>query len=352
MDCMPLEQEVEIGRWPRVRARVRRLQQGEVPAVTALGDDRMVEYFRENGPKLDADTTGLKPYTPLRDPDLLSELLRTFARDEAPSEAEVVAFYRHYGPLGGWWGEDTFIYPAWAQGLAAEDRSRLFADRRMLLAEPLWWVRREARGLRLTYELYAGLRQERVDSLRSLIGEVSPGKRLVGVHILAGQLFRDVSDDPPSEAEADPAPPAAAKEAVARLKRESLYRQLAARLLTHQLNLAESRSRRRWVEHWVDAQARRGDRPLGRRRPDTLEPVRVRQVDTMLAAAYLQLAEIVSQQAALRQCPGCRGLFFPRRTNQHYCTARCGDAARQRAYHRDRTQRDRSAKPKRRKRGA
>lgn len=124
---------------------------------------------------------------------------------------------------------------------------------------------------------------------------------------------------------------------MARLRGESLHRRLAARLLANQLNnLAESKSRRRWVEHWVEAQGRWSDQPFGHRLPDALDLARVRQVDTMLAAAYLQLAQIVAQESALRQCPGCRGLFFPRRTNQHYCTARCGDAARQRTYYRRR----------------
>ena len=132
--------------------------------------------------------------------------------------------------------------------------------------------------------------------------------------------------------------PEKAKRSGETIRTKSLYRRLATKLLADQLNLAEQRSRRWWVEHWLDARLERGDRPSGRPRPDALELTRVRRVSTLVTAAYLQLAGPVEQRAALRQCSGCGGVFFPRRTNQQYCTARCGDAARQRTYYQRRKQ--------------
>jgi hypothetical protein len=62
-----------------------------------------------------------------------------------------------------------------------------------------------------------------------------------------------------------------------------------------------------------------------------------------MSAMYLQLGDAVEERTVLRQCPGCDRLFHPKRRNQDYCTARCGDAARQRSYYRDR--KEKSARP-------
>ncbi len=335
---VPLEQEIDVGRWPRVRARLRPLRAEEMPPTAeAMDDNRLVEYYAEDSSDPVPDSTGLRPYTPLRDPDVLPEMVRTFARDESPSEAEVVAFYAGYGPLGGWRPKDGTWYPDWVARVDPEHPDRVLTDARMIYTEPLWWVREKARGLRLTYQLYAGLRDDRTDFLRSLLGEVPKGKKLAGVHIIAGRLLRDVVDDPEAETR-DADVPEKARPSLEFVRNKSQCRQLATKLLADQLNLAEQRSHRWWVDHWLEAQLDRRDRPSGRPRPEALELTRVRRVSTLWAAAYLQLAELVDQRAALRQCVGCGGVFFPRRTNQQYCTARCGDAARQRAHYRERKQ--------------
>ena len=62
--------------------------------------------------------------------------------------------------------------------------------------------------------------------------------------------------------------------------------------------------------------------------------VRVSSFHGLDTALHLQLGELVARDLALPHCIGCQRLFYPRRTDQRYCTAACGDATRQRGYYR------------------
>jgi hypothetical protein len=258
--------------------------------------------------------------------------MHLFGREQAPSDDEVVAFYRRYGPLGGPADADGGQpVPAWTARLAPEDRERLPMEVLRFACEPLWWVREQARELRLTYDLYVGLRADDLPSLRRLLGGAPVGKRIDGIHILQGQLFRDVADvQVPSGATPDPGVGRQLAELEPMSGKDC--RRWAAALVARQLTRAEARVARSWEMDWST------DVPPTPPGPDSggeeLDVVRVLHCLDLMAAAYLHLGELVQQRAALRQCPGCSRLFYPGRANKQYCSAACGDATRQRTYYR------------------
>jgi hypothetical protein len=291
----------------------------------------MVEYFKGEGNTALIDPVALSDYLPLQERDLLTTVMHLFGREQAPSDHEVVGFYRRYGPLGGPVWIDGAPLPAWATRLAPADRERLPMEVLRFACEPLWWVREQIGELRLTYDLYLGLRDNDLPSLRRLLGGVPAGKRIADIYIVEGQLFRDVVDEkgPPS-AEGHPRPgrepaklePMSGKDC----------RLWAAALVARQLSKAETRVARIWEMAWPT------DVPPGPLAPDSggedLEVVRVVRCPDLMAPIYLQMGELVQQRAALHQCPGCGRLFYAGRANKQYCSAACGDATRQRTYYR------------------
>ncbi len=177
-----------------VQARIRKLREGEAPASGAVDEHRMVEYFKGGGNTTLIDPVALSDYLPLQERDLLITVLHLFGREQSPSDDEVVAFYRRYGPLAGPVSIDGAPLPAWVARLQPADRERLPMAVIRFACEPLWWVREQARELRLTYNLYLGLRDNDLPSLRRLLGGVPAGKQIANIYIVEGQLFRDVAD--------------------------------------------------------------------------------------------------------------------------------------------------------------
>ena len=314
-----------------VQARIRRLREGEAPASGAVDDHRMVEYFKGEGNAALPDQIDPSLYQPLEERELLTTVMHLFGREQSPSDDEVVAFYRRYGPLAGVADTDEGPLPSWAARLRPADRERLPMEAIRFACEPLWWVREQARELRLTYDLYLGLRDNDLPSLRRLLGGVPAGKRIADIYIVEGQLFRDVVDEkgPPS-AEGDPG--SGGEPAELEPMSGKYCRLWAAALVARQLAKAEAHVGRSWQASWpIDAPPRSPEPDSG---GEDLEVVRVVRVHDLMAAVYLQLGELVQQRAVLRQCPGCGRLFYPGRANKQYCSAACGDATRQRTYYR------------------
>jgi len=328
-----LETARGLARWGRygVQARIRRLREGEAPAGGAVDDQRMVEYFKGEGNAALIDQVAFSDYLPLQERDLLTTVMHLFGREQSPSDDEVVAFYRRYGPLGGAVSTNEGVFPPWAARLRPADRERLPMEVIRLACEPLWWVREQARELRLTYDLYLGLRDNDLPCLRRLLGGVPAGKRIADIYIVEGQLFRDVVDEkgPPS-AEGEPGSGREPAELEPMSGKDC--RLWAAALVARQLTKAEAHVARSWQISWpIDAPPRSPE-------PDSsgedLVVVRVVHCHDLMAPIYLQLGELVQQRAVLRQCPGCSRLFYPGRANKQYCSPACGDATRQRTYYR------------------
>ncbi len=316
-----------------VQARLRRLREGEAPATGVVDDHRMVEYFKGAGDTALIDLIDSSLYQPLQERDLLTTVMHLFGREQSPSDDEVVAFYRRYGPLAGVADTDEGPLPSWAARLRPTDRRLLPKEVFRFACEPLWWVREQARELRLTYDLYLGLRQNDLPSLRRLLGGVPVGKQIADIYIVEGRLFRDVADPQlpvPVTAEGDSGPgrepaglePMSGKDCC-------LW---AAALVARQLTEAEARVARSWRIYWpIDTPPRSPEADSG---GEDLDVVRVVHFHDLMAPIYLQLGELVQRRELLRQCPGCSRLFYPGRANKQYCSTACGDATRQRTYYR------------------
>jgi len=345
-----------LGLWPQVRARVRTAQEWELPAGAGVRDDRVVEFWQATGSGLHIlDDSGL--YSPLREPDLLGKFTHVFAGQRLPTDKAVVDFYAQYGPLQEFVIIDDQRLPIWTQRLDPQDQERLSAEARHGLIEPLWWVREQALELRLTYDLYVALKERRTASLRALLGDLPSGKRILSMYILAGRLMRDLVEEQevgrgenlsrqegvvrrPAGSFAMESQPSGAGAPPPRLRplTEEEARYWGRMVLTSQLNAAEERSIRRWVPQeqiLPQAYSRRGE-PDGGAPEDSLELVRVRGFSGLTTALYLQLGDLLERDAVLRHCPGCQRLFYPARSDQIYCDARCGDAARQRVHYAER----------------
>jgi len=189
----PYEAELASGLWPRVQARIRPLYDWERPPEVAPGDERMVEFFRHR-----AGTTELNNidwYFPLRERDLVGEFMHLFGGETEATDAKVIDFYARYGPLREWVRRENGTFPTWGLRLESQAQEQLPSEARARLCEPLWWLRERARELRLTYDLYRALKENRVAFIRALIGGVPQGKRLIGLSILGGRIIRDVTDD-------------------------------------------------------------------------------------------------------------------------------------------------------------
>jgi hypothetical protein len=314
-----------------VRARIRPLREGEAPASGAVDERRMVEYFEEEDNTAAPDQIGLSLYHPLQERDLLPTVLHLFGREQPPSDEEVVAFYGRYGPVAGAESVDGALLPAWAARVAPVRREQLPVEVIRFACEPLWWVREQAREVRLTYYLYLGLRDNDLPSLRRLLGGVPAGRRIDEIYLLHGQLFRDVVDlQPATHAEGDArSAPEPTELAPMSGKQCRLW---AATLVARQLTDAERRVVRGWEMTWsVDPSPATSDPDAG---GEDLEVTRVVRCHDLMAAVYLHLGELVQAGAALRQCPGCGKLFYSGRADKRYCSPTCGDATRQRTYYR------------------
>ena len=344
------------GSWSRVRARIRPLRPAEAPAASPTLDGRMVEFFRQHGPFLEPDWPEDWSYNPLREPKLLTEFLHVFGRDQAPTDDEVIWFYGQYGRLGELTIVGNQYVPLWVDRLEAQDQQRLLADKGGLdWCEPVWWLRERGREMQLLYQLYLGLQENRLNSIRSLLGPVPEGKRICGIAIVAGTVIRDVAAEHTrirgvpdrSTLERLEAAPPESEQKLQPLSDEECVR-WARRLLASRLTAGEGRTFTEWVDVRQALEYATKGEPDGNPRSGTAGLVRVRSVQSLLAALYAHLGQLVSAGVVLRQCPGCDRLFYPGRSDQQYCDRRCGDAARQRVYYRDRKENGaaRSAKRK------
>jgi len=333
---------IPLGSWPRVRARLRALRPAEAPAASPTPDGRMVEFFRYERGLFWPDWPEESSYNPLREPTLLTDFLHLFGRDQAPTDEEVIGFYGQYGSLRDYTVIGEQYAPLWMDRLELKDQQRLLAEKAGLdWCEPVWWLRERGREMRLLYQLYLGLQENRLNSLRSLLGPVPEGKSVCGIQIVAGTVIRDVAaDHPRMRGLPDPSTRESLEAAASDLERrlrplddeECVF--WARRLLASRLNAGEGSIITEWVDVRQALQSATKGEPDGSPRGGTAGLVRVRSVRTLLGALYVQLGELVGAGAVLRQCPGCDRLFYPGRSDQEYCDRRCGDAARQRIYYR------------------
>lgn len=342
------------GSWPRVRARVRALLPAEAPAASPTPDGRMVEFFQYDRGSYQPDWQE-DSYDPLREPELLTDFLRLFGRDQAPTDEEVIGFYARYGSMR----EHTVIgdryAPLWMGRLEPQDQQALLAEKGGLdWCEPVWWLRERGRELRLLYQLYLGLRDSQFNSLRSLLGPVPEGKLVCGIQIIAGSVIRDVAAEHPrvrglpdsSTRERLKAAPSDPERRLRPFSDEECVL-WARRLLASRLNAGEGTIFTEWLDVRDVARSATKGEPDGTPRSGTAGLVRVRSVQSLLGALYVQLGELVGAGAVLRQCPGCDRLFYPGRSDQEYCDRRCGDAARQRVYYRQQKAKGAARSPER-----
>ncbi len=335
------EEEARMGLAWQVRARLRPLQAWEQPPDADLCDDRMVEFFMVKDGMTTLDSVGA--YYPLLAPDLLPDFLALFAREPPAPERKVVEFYARYGAVSEHVLIDGKRWPAWTARLSAEDRGQLSTEARLGLCEPIWWLRERARELRVTYDIYVALREGSLPALRAMIGRVPEGKRIISIGIAAGQISRTVTDDERGAGrragsfapEPDPAPVTDPSTLAPLPDEQVLF--WARQLLAYQLNIGESRSKRRW-DQYVDLPGiptPREQQALGAPASDPLGLVRCRSAQDLTAAMYLQLGELAARHVVLYQCEGCGRLFYRHHGKQRFCGASCGDAARQRDYYRN-----------------
>jgi len=345
------QREIEIaqGWWPQVRARIRALHDWEVSADADLRDRRMVEYFRHR-PGMMVETDAIDWYPPQQHTALLGDFMHLFGPDSDASDAKVIEFYGRYGPLRErvrWEGEEL---PAWVLRLEPEARQQLSTEVQLHLCEPLWWLRERAQELRISYDLYLALKGNRLSFVRSLIGGVPEGKRLLQVQIIAGKVTKAVAEDDGKkvgsfsiewlDADDDAEPPARLRPLT-----DDQCQWWGESLLALQLNTGEQRSRRRWSQLLPISITGKKYDPVGEPAPASVGLVRSRAARDLLGVMYLQLGDLVAKHALLRECEGCRRLFYPARIDQRFCDSRCGDAARQREYYAER--KGDAAKPKR-----
>jgi len=341
-----------LGLWLRVRARIRQAGAWEMPAGAGVMDDRMVECW----PNTESDLHVLdvtEVYTPSSDLNLLGTFIHVFAGERTPTDEEVADFYGEHGPLLDSVTVDGQSVAAWTLRLEEEDQRRLSEEARRGLCEPLWWVRERALEVRLTYDLYVALKEDKVSSLRALLGGVPEGKRILSMYMLAGSIMRDLV----SEQEVGRGDNLSTHEGVVRRPAGSFAldflavgteptqsplrpltedecRHWARSLLAGQLNAAERRTRREWtpIDDFLPQASAKGE-PAGAGPSGGLGLVWGCRFDSLTTAIYLQIAHLAQRNIALRQCLGCQRLFYSRRRNHRYCDAYCGDAARQRNYY-------------------
>jgi len=335
--------EVPLGLWPRVRARIRAAEEWEMPTGAAVRDRRMVDFWRtERGgwkgrgvPMLDV----IDLYSPLRELDLLGRFIHLFTSQRPVTDKKIVGFYAVFGPAWEFVTADGERLAAWVQRLDPDVRKRLPSPIRLGYSEPMWWLEEKAQELRLTYDVYAALKDDAPELLRAILGGVPQGKAIMDIYIAGGMVMRALVDERNKggrkagsfSAEIAPAQEAPVGRAMRALTDDEA-RHWGRVVLTSQLNTAEARSSRRWVarKDILRAAFSEDGEPVGAAPGSKLNLVRVRGCEGLTTALYLHIADLIQQEAVLKHCPGCRRLFYRDRSDQIYCDPRCGDAARQR----------------------
>jgi len=315
------QRQTQAGPWPQVRARLRPLEPFETQAGSQPEDSRMVEFWKQEGDLPLPDTIG--EYSALDTPSLLGDYIHVFGRDEAPPDRDVIDFFAAYGPLWERSWQSGLPSPLWAEELDERDRGRLSVPAQLALCEPVWLLKQRARELRRAYQLYLALRGKGLPALRALLGGgLEQGRRIADIRLLEGELIRDTEPDgsssPTGMRRLRPVP-------------EWECRLHANALLSEQLSRGEAGLRRYWDVLWPAVSE------------DTwMSLTRGRMLESLTAALFLQLAQLVEENAVLTQCQGCGRLFHPGRRDQVYCSVRCGDATRQRGYYEARKSRRQS----------
>jgi len=330
--------EAPLGLWFQVECELRPLRPEEFPAAGSVDDDRMVVFAEESAGGMTVPRwRGL--YAPLAALALTPDFIRLFADPGRPRAARVREFYATYGPLRETTLVQGTVVPAWANRLAPEAQRALSPEARLLLCEPLWWVKRRARELRLVYDLYLALRADDPQGLRSLLPSVPQGVRLVGLAIEDGRITPYVADEGPApkgrRSRAGSVALGRAEEVLPagtplRPLSDEECRSWGRQLLAGELSKGERRSQLDWYVEDLSAQ--------GASHPDlasgVMGLVRTRRFDDLTAAMYVQLAEMMARGEVFSTCPGCGGPFHPLHGRQKYCHPRCGDADRQRRVYR------------------
>jgi hypothetical protein len=330
-------QSPAVGLWFQLEADLRPLRSEEFPGFAPVDDDRMV-VWAETAPHGILRMRDRGWYAPLRASDLSAHFMRLFAGAGRPRAARVREFYARYGALKETSPADHGEIPAWAAHLPPESRASLADEARLLLCEPLWWVRRRAREVRRTYDLYLALRADDPQSLRALLPRVPEGMHLDRLKIEDGHIIPYVAEEEPKRSGRRRVGSAAVEQREESISPERPRRPLTDEecrgwgrwLLAEQLSRGEQGSDMKW--YLENPQAKSLWHPQVASGVPGL--VRARRFRSLLAAIYVQLADMVSDSKVYQICLGCGGPFHPSDGRQRYCDPRCGDAARQRLFYR------------------
>lgn len=314
--------------WYRVEPAI-----GEGDQLETLGglgkewqDDRVVEFARASGDLLMPTYT--TSYSPLDDPEVLSEFVATFAESVPPTDEGVVHFYRRFGPLRD---------EGWQHDFSNQDRSELPRMTQARLREPVWWVRELATELAFCCHLYWGLADSRVDVLRDVLGPAPSSGQLVQIMMLGGTLHKvwaspgDRERRVGSFGEWEPSDQDGGRE----FTPDECF-SYARSLLSGHLNQYERQAHRQWVPRTelpaTSPVRRRGKKPKPRPENAILSGYRSVVFDTLIGALYLKLSDAVAEGRLLRRCQACQRFFFPDRPDQQYCKTRCSNVYRRRQF--------------------
>lgn len=199
----------------------------------------------------------------------------------------------------------------------------------------MWWVRRRAREVRATYDLYRALRTDDPQGLRALLPTVPKGMRLERLEIEDGHIIPYVAEEEPKSTGRRRAGSAAMEQRIDHLPSERPRRSLTdaecrwwgRQLLAQQLTWGERGAEMKWyLEHPPAESSQHPEVASG-----VPGLVRARVFPNLLTAIYLQLGD---RGEVYKVCPGCGGPFYRGDGRQKYCDPRCGDAARQRLIYR------------------
>jgi hypothetical protein len=313
--------------WYRVEPRVLRGNMLETfgGVDRPVADNRVVEFAREAGELVIPTFT--TSYSPADDPDLLGNFLATFASPQAPTDEQVLDFYRQYGKLG----DET-----WQERLSKQEREELPRRAQHGLREPVWYTRELAVELQLYGQLYWGLAEGRPELIREVVGPAPSFGLLVEVMVLGGEVRKPWMSEEESRQRVgsfgdwspsaeDPGREFTAEECL----------ELARSLLAARLNAYEARSHRQWGQPAQPSpremlQSRRRTKPVSQN--PLLGRVRTVAFDSLITALYLQLSDGAERGRLLRRCQGCQRFFWPDRPNQDYCKTRCANAYRRRQF--------------------
>lgn len=182
------------------------------------------------------------------------------------------------------------------------------------------------------------LRADDPQSLHALLPRVPEEMRLYRLEIEDGHIIPYVAEEVPKRSGHQRAGYAAVEQREDSISPERPRRPLTDEecrwwgrwLLAEQLSRGEQGSDMKWYIENPRAKS------LWYRQVTSGVPgmVRARRFRSLVAAIYVQLGGLVSDNEVYRVCPGCGGPFHPADGRQRYCDPRCGDAARQRLVYR------------------